>query len=46
MWRLNPARPDFHPRPGSILADSVDQKQLPQRNVAGEGRQTPNIGAY
>jgi len=47
MWRLNPARPDFHPRPGSaLLAGSVDQKQLPQRNVAGETRQTQNIGAY
>jgi len=47
MWRLNPARPDFHPRAGStLLTDSVDQKQLPQRNVAGEQRQTPDIGAY
>jgi len=47
MWRLNPARPDFRPRSGStLLRDSVDQKQLPQRNVAGEKRQTPSIGAY
>jgi hypothetical protein len=47
MWRLNPARPDFHRRSGSpLLTGSVDQKRLPQRNVAGERRQTPNIGAY
>jgi len=47
MWRLNPARPDFHPRSGStLLTDSVDQKQLPQRNVAGERRKTPSVGAY
>jgi len=47
MWRLNPARPDFHPRTGStLLTDSVDQTQLPQRNAGGEKRQTPTIGAY
>jgi hypothetical protein len=47
MWRLNPARPDFHPRPGStLLTQTADQKQLPPLNVAGEQRQTPSVGAY
>jgi hypothetical protein len=47
MWRLNPARPNFHPRPGStLLSENVDQKELPRRNVAGEQRQAPHIGAY
>lgn len=46
-WRLNPARPDFSPKPGSpLLAGTADRKQLPARNVAGELRRNANIGAY
>ncbi len=47
MWRLNPARPDFHPRPSSTLfSGDVDQEQLPSRNVTGERRRMPLVGAY
>lgn len=46
-WRLNPARPDFHPRAGSaMLAGKADPAQLPARDVEGAPRRTADIGAY
>lgn len=46
-WRLNPARPDFRPRPASSLfVGTADKRQWPQRNLAGEIRRSPDIGAY
>lgn len=46
-WRLNPNRPDFHPRRDSVLfANRGDVKQLPQRDLSGKKRSVPSIGAY
>jgi hypothetical protein len=46
-WRLNPARPDFHPRAGStLLAGKGDAKELPARDLEGTPRRGADIGAY
>jgi hypothetical protein len=38
-WRLNPNRPDFHPRAGSkLLARRGDIKELPSRDLEGSRR--------
>jgi hypothetical protein len=46
-WKLNPNRPDFHPRAHSrLLADWGDATQLPTYDLAGQKRTVISIGAY
>jgi hypothetical protein len=46
-WRLNPARPDFHPRTGSaLLAGRGDASHEPPADLDGRPRARPDIGAY
>ena len=46
-WRLNPNRPDFHPRADSkLLAHRGDAGELPPRDVMGTLRHGPSIGAF
>ena len=46
-WRLNRNRPDFRPRADSkLLAHRGDRGQLPARDLAGNLRQGPSIGAF
>ena len=46
-WRLNPARPDFHPKAGSALfAGKGDASQLPPVDIDGSERNGADIGAY
>jgi hypothetical protein len=46
-WKLNPSRPDFHPRPDSqLLYGAGTKKQNSKTNLAGESRGRANIGAY
>lgn len=45
-FRLNPARPDFRPRPGSaLLAGKGDAAQQPPRDASGRERHAADIGA-
>lgn len=45
-WRLNPARPDFHPRPGSaLLSGCGDPGELPELDFSGERRAGADLGA-
>jgi hypothetical protein len=45
-WRLNPKRPDFHPRADSkLLAHRGDARELPARDLAGNLRRGVSIGA-
>lgn len=46
-WRLNPHRPDFRPRADSkLFANWGDEKELPARDLSGQKRSVPSIGAY
>jgi hypothetical protein len=46
-WRLNPKRPDFHPRASAILlAGKGDEREMPKRDLEGKPRAKPDIGAY
>jgi hypothetical protein len=46
-WRLNPARPDFHPRADSkLLANNGDVNALPRYDLSGGMRQETSIGAF
>lgn len=46
-WRLNPARPDFHPRVDSrLLARTGEQSLLPGRDLEGARRGQADIGAF
>jgi hypothetical protein len=46
-WKLNPKRPDFHPRPtGTLLAGRGDPRQLPRADLDGKPRAHADIGAY
>jgi hypothetical protein len=46
-WRLNPNRPDFHPRAGSkLFANWGDPKDLPPDDLDGHKRSTPSMGAF
>jgi len=46
-WRLNPARPDFHPKKGSpLLAGKGDPRQQPARDLDGAPRAGADIGAF
>jgi hypothetical protein len=45
-WKLNPARPDFHPRAGSkLLAGQGDPSARPERDLDGARRSANDIGA-
>jgi nitrous oxidase accessory protein NosD len=45
-WRLNPNRPDFHPRVGSkLFANWGDPAELPGRDMAGQPRKGASLGA-
>lgn len=45
-WRLNPKRPDFRPRPGSVLlAGKGDATRTAPFDLEGRRRATPDIGA-
>jgi hypothetical protein len=46
-WRLNPDRPDFHPKKGSeLLVGTGESKQLPPRDIDGAARKSADMGAY
>jgi len=46
-WRLNPARPDFHPKAGSaLLAGHGDPRELPALDFNGEPRRAADMGAF
>jgi hypothetical protein len=46
-WRLNPNRPDFHPRADSkLFANWGDSKELPDRDLEGGKRTHASIGAF
>jgi hypothetical protein len=46
-WRLNPNRPDFHPRTNSkLLSHRGDIKNLPPHDLTGTIRRGPSIGAF
>jgi hypothetical protein len=46
-WKLNPGRPDFHPRAGSaLLAGRGDSRYEPPTDLEGRKRSKPDIGAY
>jgi hypothetical protein len=46
-WKLNPKRPDFHPRAGAVLlAGRGDPRATPSTDLEGKPRARPDIGAY
>ena len=46
-WRLNPNRPDFHPKPDSkLLTQWGDTTALEDEGLSSHQRSTPFIGAY
>ena len=46
-WRLNPKRPDFHPKAGSkLLSGRGDAGDVPARDACGEPRRAADIGAF
>lgn len=46
-WRLNPNRPDFHPRPASaLLCGRGDPVELAPLDIEHERRDAADIGAY
>ena len=46
-WRLNPARPDFHPRADSrLLAGTGEPSLRPRRDLEGAARREADIGAF
>jgi len=45
-WRLNPARPDFHPKPGGMFAGKGDKKELAPIDLDGQARAGADIGAF
>lgn len=46
-WRLNPNRPDFHPRADSkLFANWGDSKELPDKDLEGGKRTHASIGAF
>jgi len=46
-WKLNPKRPDFHPRSGApLLVGRGDARNEPQLDLEGRQRSRPDIGAY
>ena len=46
-WKLNPKRPDFHPRAGSaLLAGRADPRDMPLTDLEGKPRPKADIGAY
>jgi len=46
-WKLNPKRPDFHPRPASpVLAGKGDARNMPREDIEGKRRVKADIGAY
>lgn len=46
-WKLNPGRPDFHPKSGAgMLAGRGDARNQPSNDIDGKPRTTADIGAY
>ena len=46
-WKLNPRRPDFHPRPASpVLSGKGDPRNMPKPDIDGKRRIKADIGAY
>ncbi len=46
-WRLNPKRPDFHPRAGGVLlAGRGEARNQPPTDLESKKRSKPDIGAY
>jgi Right handed beta helix region len=46
-WKLNPKRPDFHPRPASpVLSGKGDPRNMPKQDLEGKTRAKADIGAY
>lgn len=46
-WRLNPARPDYHPRTSAaLLAGRGESRNMPRHDIDGKPRARADIGAY
>jgi hypothetical protein len=46
-WKLNPRRPDYHPRSvSSTLAGKGDPREMPRYDIEGKPRTKADIGAY
>lgn len=46
-YKLNPSRPDFHPRASAaLLAGRGETKQMPEHDIDGKPRSKADIGAY
>jgi hypothetical protein len=46
-WKLNPKRPDYHPRSNALhLAGKGDPRELPAADLEGRARKAADIGAY
>ena len=46
-WRLNPDRPDFHPKAGSkLFAGTGEASRMPAMDLDGQPRKASDIGAY
>lgn len=46
FWKLNPKRPDYRPRPGSMLVGRADPEQLPPHDLYGKPRTARALGAF
>lgn len=45
-WKLNPKRPDFHPRAAGMLAGKGEPTNQPKADLEGKRRTKADIGAY
>jgi hypothetical protein len=46
-WKLNPKRPDFHPKAtATLLAGRGDSQKLPRTDLDGRARAHADVGAY
>jgi len=46
-WKLNPSRPDFHPKKGSkLFTGDGDSKNAPAADIDGAKRSKADVGAY
>lgn len=46
-WRLNPDRPDYHPRTSAaLLAGRGESRNMPRHDIDGKPRARADIGAY
>jgi hypothetical protein len=46
-WKLNPKRPDFHPKAGAgLLSGKADSRNMPKHDLEGKRRSSSDIGAF